>query len=117
MQSDAWYFLDVFLRKAIDNNLSFADFFIKRAGADHAQPLFKVVLLFEWRFFDLDFKIEALIGLAAAVGCGLVLHRLTWGGGNGELTRGTPDCVDGHVLDAFHAERRRFRLDVVTGHT
>ncbi len=80
MQSDAWYFLDVFLRKAIDGHLSFTDFFVKRAGADHAQPLFKLVLLFEWHFFDLDFKVEALIGLAAAVGCGIVLHRLTWGG-------------------------------------
>lgn len=78
IRSDAWYFLDVFVRKAVDGQLSFTDFFVKRAGTDHALPLDKLVLLLQWRFFDLDFKIEALAGLAAAIGCGVLFHRLTW---------------------------------------
>jgi hypothetical protein len=76
IQSDSWYFLNVFLRKAIDGNLSFADFFVRRAGADHAQPLFKLILLFEWRYFDLDFTVEAVIGVVAVAACALIFYRL-----------------------------------------
>jgi hypothetical protein len=76
MQSDAWYFLDVFLRKAIDGHLNIADFFVKRPRADHAQPLFKLVLLLEWRYFDLDFMIEALVGTIAAACCALIFYRM-----------------------------------------
>jgi hypothetical protein len=80
MQSDAWYFLDVFLRKAIDGHLSIADFFVKRPQADHAQPLFKLVLLLEWRYFNLDFMVEAVVGAIAAAGCALIFYRMVFAG-------------------------------------
>lgn len=76
IQADAWWFLDVFVRKAMDGNLGFADFFIKRGGGDHAQPLFKLVLLLEWRYFDLDFVVGAVFGVIAVAACAVVLHRV-----------------------------------------
>jgi len=76
MRDDDWYFLDVFLRKAIDGTLGFADFFVKRLGPDHAQPLFKLVLLGEWRYFGLDLTLGAILGVFAAAGCALVYLRL-----------------------------------------
>lgn len=81
IRSDAWYFLDVFLRKAADGSLGVADFFVKRNGADHAQPLLKLFLLIEWRYFDLDFVSEAALGVLAAAACSVVLYRFiatTW---------------------------------------
>ena len=76
IQADAWYFLDVFVRKAIEGHLHFADFFAKRSADDHAQPLFKLILLLEWRYFDLDFVVGAVIGVVAAAACALVFHRV-----------------------------------------
>ena len=76
IQQDDWYFLEVFLRKAMDGSLGFADFFVKRRGADHAQPLFKLIMLFEWRYFDLDFVVEAIAGVIAVAGFVAILHRL-----------------------------------------
>ncbi|WP_158883242.1 hypothetical protein [Rhodanobacter sp. L36] len=79
IRSDAWYFLDVFLKKAIVGQLGLGDFFVRRSVDDHAQPLFKLALLLEWRFFDLDFMVESLIGVAAAAACAWVLHMLMLG--------------------------------------
>lgn len=76
IRDDAWYFLDVFLRKAIDGSLGVGDFFVKRAGADHAQPLFKILLLLEWHYFDLDFAVGAVVGVFAAAACALVFYRI-----------------------------------------
>ncbi|MHB1271816.1 MAG: hypothetical protein ACYCZD_03435 [Rhodanobacter sp.] len=76
IQQDDWYFLEVFLRKAMDGSLGFADFFVKRRGADHAQPLFKLIMLFEWRYFDLDFVVEAVAGVIAVAAFAAILHRL-----------------------------------------
>jgi len=76
IRDDAWYFLDVFLRKAINGSLSLGDFFVKRAGDDHAQPLLKLLMLFEWRYFDLDFAVGAVVGVFAAAACALVFYRV-----------------------------------------
>ena len=76
MRDDSWYILDVFLRKAINGTLGFADFFVKRMGPDHAQPLFNLVLLGEWRFFGLDLTLGAVLGVFAAAGCAFVYLRL-----------------------------------------
>jgi len=77
IQSDSWYFLDVFLRHAIEGHLSFADFFVKRAELDHAQPLFKLIMLFEWRYFDLDFTVDAVAGVIAAMLSAIIFYRLS----------------------------------------
>ena len=76
IQADDWYYLDVFVRKLIEGNLHVADFFIKRSADDHAQPLFKLVLLLEWRYFDLDYVVGAVFGVAAAAACALIFHRV-----------------------------------------
>lgn len=76
IEADAWYFLDVFLRKALNGSLGLADFFVKRRSDDHSQPLFKLLLLFNWRYFDLDFVLDSVVGLMAAVACALIYYRL-----------------------------------------
>lgn len=76
IQADEWYYLDVFVRKAIEGNLHVVDFFAKRSADDHAQPLFKLILLLEWRYFDLDYVVGAVFGVAAAAGCALIFHRV-----------------------------------------
>ena len=76
IRDDSWYFLDVFLRKAINGDLGLGDFFVRRMGADHSQPLFKLVLLFEWRYLDLDLAFGAVVGVCAAAACALIFHMV-----------------------------------------
>lgn len=90
IQADAWHFLDVFVRKAIDGDLHFADFFAKRSVDDHAQPLFKLILLFEWRYFDLDFVVEAVTGVVGTIGCGLIFRAVLIRETTGELDSFVP---------------------------
>lgn len=85
-RDDDWYFLDVFLRKAIDGTLGPADFFVRRMGPDHSQPLFKLVLLAEWRYLGTDLTLGAVLGVIAAAASGLIYLR---------------------VLHPSHAENRR----------
>lgn len=67
VSDDSWFFLDVFVRKISDGNLSFGDFFVKRAGLDHAQPLNKLLLYLNVVIVGMDFTYEALAGLLFAV--------------------------------------------------
>lgn len=76
IEMDGWYFLDVFLSKAVNGTLGFADFFVKRSFDDHAEPLFKLLLLINFHYFDLDFVLEAIVGFIAAVACSLIYYRL-----------------------------------------
>lgn len=64
--SDGWYSVDTLVRAAASGDLSAADLFGKRGAFDHSQPLRKLILLFHYRWFDLDFGIEAIIGVLAA---------------------------------------------------
>lgn len=73
---DAWYFLDTFIRSALDHSLTFADLFAKRGPLDHAQPLKKLILLLELRCFHLDLRLQALIGALCAGGSLLILRWL-----------------------------------------
>jgi hypothetical protein len=76
LMSDDWYFLDVFVRKAIDGDLHFADFFVKRIGPDHSEPLIKMILLWCLRDFDLDISFEAFIGVLIALAYVLLFRFL-----------------------------------------
>lgn len=67
LQADAWYFLDVFVSKYLDGTLGIWDLFVQRGGSDHAQPLQKLILLFHTRYFDMDFRVEGLIGTALGI--------------------------------------------------
>lgn len=86
IRSDDWYFLDIFLSKAADRSLGISDFFVKRYGDDHAQPLLKLLLLLDWRYFDLDFTMEAVVGVFAAAACVLILHRFVMAGRRSDVT-------------------------------
>jgi len=65
--SDAWYFVDVFLRKYVDGHLTLGDFFAKRSAVDHAVPFHKLLLLLNYRLFGVDLSADAWLGLAFAV--------------------------------------------------
>ncbi|MEN5207884.1 hypothetical protein ABE493_07160 [Stenotrophomonas terrae] len=67
VQSDAWYFLETFLPRYLEGSLTFLDLFMQRGAGDHAQPLQKLVLLFHTKYFDLDFRVEGLIGVAIGI--------------------------------------------------
>lgn len=67
IQADGWYFLEHFLPRYFDGSLTFADMFMQRGGTDHSQPLQKLVLLFHTRYFDMDFRVEGVIGVLFGV--------------------------------------------------
>jgi hypothetical protein len=64
--ADGWHAVDTVVRAAANGELSVGDLFGKRGAFDHSQPLRKLILLFHYRWFDLDFGIEAIIGVLAA---------------------------------------------------
>jgi hypothetical protein len=73
--SDEWSFVDEVVRPVPEGGFDVADLFFKRSALDHSQPLRKLVLLFHYRYFDLDFSIAAVVGLAFAF-CNLALFWL-----------------------------------------
>lgn len=86
LMSDDWYFLDVFVRKAIDGNLHFADFFVKRVSGDHSEPFIKLILLWCFHDFDLDISAEAFIGGLIAFGCALLFRFVIFAEEKGRST-------------------------------
>lgn len=76
--ADAWYFIDAFLAKAYEHGVGLLDLYVKRPGNDHAQPIQKLLLLANAKWFHLDFVLEAFAGLAMALGTYLVLHAMIW---------------------------------------
>ena len=62
IRSDAWYFLDSLILDWRKTGFDFRDLFVKRNLSDHAQPANKIVLYLSYKFFQLDFRIEALFG-------------------------------------------------------
>lgn len=78
--SDSWYFIEAFLRKAMESGPTLQDFFVNRGAMDHAQPLVKALLLLDAQWWGLDFVYEALVGLALAAATFAVLAATTWRG-------------------------------------
>jgi hypothetical protein len=66
IMSDEWAYLDGFVRKAAGSELTLSDFFAKRFALDHAQPLRRAVLYVHYRWFGLDYGIQALAGVLFA---------------------------------------------------
>ena len=76
-RSDAWHFIDTFVRKAVEGGLGPGDFFEQRWPGDHAQPIHRLVLLTHLRLADLDFRLEAIIGIfAGLLACSLLARVL-----------------------------------------
>lgn len=78
LMADDWYFLDVFGRKAIDHTLTFADFFVRRAGSDHSEPFIKLVILWCLDSFHLDLSVEAIVGVFVALAYALLFRFIVF---------------------------------------
>ena len=88
--SDAWYFISAFLPKVLDGTFVFQDLFMQRdGGVDHAQPLQKLILLGHLYFADLDFRIEAVVGVSAAFALCLLLAIDMIRAGKADLSQAT----------------------------
>jgi hypothetical protein len=74
--SDNWTFIETFLKVALEDGAGFGDFLVKRAGVDHAQPLGKLLMLVNARWFGLDFALESFVGLACAFASWCLLCRV-----------------------------------------
>ncbi len=67
VQSDAWVFLDTYVRKYLEGNFGWRDFFLQAHSSDTNLPLHKLILLFHINHFHMDFKVEGLIGVASGI--------------------------------------------------
>lgn len=74
--SDNWNHVHPLLRDMAAGQLGPANFFVQRAGVDHAQPLMKLLMVVNARWFGLDFTLEGLLGIAFAVLALVVLYRV-----------------------------------------
>ena len=74
--SDGWFYLGAFIEKAANGLLTPGDFFIKRTALDHSLPLHKLLMLANYRFFGLDFIVDAFVGLLSAIATLLLIRRL-----------------------------------------
>lgn len=74
--SDAWRYLDSFVEKAAQGALGLGDFFAKRTAIDHSLPLHKLLLLVNYRYFHLDFQLDAFVGIAFAIATLLLLRNV-----------------------------------------
>lgn len=88
LASDTWHYLDVFVRKALTGDLTLTDFFAKRSGLDHAQPINKLILYLDTITSGLDFTYEALVGILF----GILAIFLIWGFAHQEVLRGRYDA-------------------------
>ncbi|MDQ3228973.1 MAG: hypothetical protein M3Q13_04470 [Pseudomonadota bacterium] len=73
VQADAWVFLDTYVRKYLEGNFGWKDIFLQAYSTDTNLPLHKLVLLFHINHFHMDFKVEGLIGVVAAMALVMVL--------------------------------------------
>ncbi len=84
--SDGWYFVDAFLQKYYNGGIDLRDLYMKRPGGDHAQPIHKLLLLWNADAFDLDFVVEAYVGLGfATIAWLLMLHAARQDGPQGGI--------------------------------
>lgn len=73
VQSDAWIFLDTYVRKYLEGSFGWRDFFLQVHSSDTNLPLHKLVLFFHINHFSMDFKVEGLVGVASGIGLVLLL--------------------------------------------
>ncbi|HMB43181.1 MAG TPA: hypothetical protein VKM00_04785, partial [Luteimonas sp.] len=74
--SDGWFYLGAFIEKASQGLLTPSDFFIKRTALDHSLPLHKLLMLANYRFFGLDFIVDAFVGLLFGIATLLLIRRV-----------------------------------------
>lgn len=96
VMADAWYFIDVFVEPQVEGDLAWRDFFAKRDATDHSQPLHKLWLAANVRWFGLDFRLDALVAFGGLVLCTLGLLAVGLA-----ARRGRPGIGDVVVLAAI----------------
>jgi len=84
IEADGWFYLESFLKKAIEHKLAFFDLFLKRGPDDHAAPLFRLLLLINYHYFDLDYVMEAVVGCIAAAACCLIYRTIIFSYANAD---------------------------------
>lgn len=84
--SDNWFYLERIVYPYAHDQLELADLLVKRSVFDHSQPLRRLLLLLNYEWFDLDFRVEALFGAMIGVLNLLVIALL----GRRELREGMP---------------------------
>lgn len=67
IMADNWIFVDTFLRHVIDGGGDIGDFLVKRSGFDHGLPHYKLMMLLNAWWFDLDFTYESIAGAVFAL--------------------------------------------------
>lgn len=63
LRADAWFFLSEFLIPWHEGNFSFFDLYTVRSDADHVQPVHRILFFANAELFDLDFRVEAIVGV------------------------------------------------------
>lgn len=79
VQSDAWIFLDTYVRKYLEGGFGWRDLFLQAHSSDTNLPLHKLITLFHINHFHMDFKVEGLIGVAAGIFLTLLLTAVAAG--------------------------------------
>ncbi|MFT5448232.1 MAG: hypothetical protein ACI9DC_003414 [Gammaproteobacteria bacterium] len=65
IRSDAWRYVDKLVMSWSEIGFNITDLFYKKHILKTALPFHKLTLYFDYRFFDLNFRLEALIGFVA----------------------------------------------------
>lgn len=76
IRGDDWYFLDLIARPAFNGTLSLGNFFAHRGNLDHTLLLIKLAFLGELKWFHLDCRPEAIIGVLCAFASVLALWSI-----------------------------------------
>jgi hypothetical protein len=73
VQSDAWVFLDTYIRKYLEGDFGWRDFFLQAHSSDTNLPLQKLILLWHINHFHMDFRVEGLVGVISGIALALLL--------------------------------------------
>ena len=95
--SDNWFYLDRIVHAYAHGQFSFDELLVKRGAFDHSQPLRRLLLLANYEWFDIDFRVEAIF----AVLVGILDVLLRWFCLRREFHAGMP--VTGLVFAALAA--------------
>lgn len=81
IRSDGWRYLSGYLGRFLENGFNWVDVFRQDLPADTNQPLQKLFLFFHTRYFGMDFRLDAVLGILAGIALVVSLVMLAAGGG------------------------------------
>jgi hypothetical protein len=67
LAADNWYFVERIVYQYAHGDWHLADLLVKRGPLDHAQPLRRLLLLANYEWFDLDFRVEAICAVVSGI--------------------------------------------------